>query len=137
MLDLFAGTGALGFEALSRGAERAVFIDDGQAARALIRRNIDRLGVIGQTKLWRRDATRLGPCRGAPYGFVFADPPYGQGLGALALTSAWSGGWLTPGAVIVLEEAKGAVTAANLPTQLVLADRRSYGETEIWVLRAP
>ena len=67
VLDLFAGTGALGLEALSRGAERAVFIDDGAAARGLIRENIDKLGVIGRTKLWRRDATRLGPCRGAAY----------------------------------------------------------------------
>jgi len=135
VLDLFAGTGALGLEALSRGAARAVFVDDGAAARALIRQNIERLAAIGQTKLWRRDATRLGPCRGAPFDLIFADPPYGKGLGVRALASALAGGWVAPGAVLVLEEAAGA--AADLPEGLVIADRRTYGETEITILVAP
>ena len=107
VLDLFAGTGALGLEALSRGAERAVFVDDLGRARALIRENVERLGLIGQTKIWRRDATRLGPCRGVPFDLVFADPPYRSGAGAAALASALEGGWIAPGAVIVLELAAG------------------------------
>jgi 16S rRNA (guanine966-N2)-methyltransferase len=134
VLDLFAGTGALGFEALSRGAARAVFIDDGPAARGLIRQNIETLGVIGQTKLWRRDATRLGPCRGEAYDLIFLDPPYGKGLGEAALTSAIAGAWIAPGAVIVLEEARDAEFA--LPDGLVQTDQRSYGETAVTFLRA-
>ena len=133
VLDLFAGTGALGFEALSRGAARAVFIDDGPAARGLIRENIEALGVIGQTKLWRRDATRLGPCRGEPYGLIFADPPYGKGLGEAALASARDGGWIAPGAVVVLEEQADA--DIHPPAGLELADRRTYGDTQILILR--
>ncbi|MFQ5624721.1 MAG: RsmD family RNA methyltransferase, partial [Paracoccaceae bacterium] len=79
VLDLFAGTGALGFEALSRGAARVLFVDDGARARALIRRNNDILRTTGQTRLYRRNATRLGENRGAPYSLVFLDPPYGRG----------------------------------------------------------
>ena len=133
VLDLFAGTGALGFEALSRGASWAVFIDDGPAARGLIRQNIETLRVIGQTKLWRRDATRLGPCRGAPFDLIFADPPYGQGLGVAALASALEGGWLADGAVVVLEESGG--TELTLPPELTLADERVYGDTRVMVSR--
>lgn len=134
VLDLFAGTGALGFEALSRGASRAVFIDEGAAARGLIRQNIDTLGVIGQTKLWRRDATRLGPCRGEPYGLIFADPPYGQGLGETALASARDGGWIASGAVIVLEE----TTSVEIATVdgLSVVDTRTYGDTRVVIMRA-
>jgi 16S rRNA (guanine966-N2)-methyltransferase len=134
VLDLFAGTGALGLEALSRGAARAVFIDDFATARALIRQNIDTLGVIGQTKIWRRDATRLGPCRGGPFDLIFADPPYGSGLGAKALNSAHEGGWIAPGAVIVVERA-----AAEDPLAadwLIAVDERRYGETVITIFRA-
>lgn len=134
VLDLFAGTGALGFEALSRGASRAVFIDDGAAARGLIRQNIETLGVIGQTKLWRRDATRLGPCRGEPFDMIFADPPYGKGLGARALVSALEGGWVAPGAVIIVEEQ--ADTAFDPPDGIISADDRTYGDTRILILRA-
>ena len=133
VLDLFAGTGALGFEALSRGAAWAVFIDDGPAARGLIRQNIETLRMIGQTKLWRRDATRLGPCRGAPFDLIFADPPYGQGLGAAALTSALEGGWIADAAVIVLEESVEA--ELDLPAELSLADDRTYGDTRVRICR--
>ena len=133
VLDLFAGTGALGLEALSRGAARAVFIDDGPAARGLIRRNIETLGVIGQTKLWRRDATRLGPCRGEAYGLIFVDPPYGKGQGEAALASARAGGWIAPDALVVLEESAGAEIYP--PDDLELADRRTYGDTQILILR--
>lgn len=133
VLDLFAGTGALGFEALSRGASRAVFVDDFPASRALIRRNTDILGVIGETKLWRRDATRLGPCRGDPFDLVFADPPYRSGMGAAALESALEGGWIAPEAVVVLELASDEA-APDLPG-LIEADRRTYGETQVLIFR--
>jgi 16S rRNA (guanine966-N2)-methyltransferase len=88
VLDLFAGTGALGLEALSRGAARVAFVDDGTAARALLRANIEKMQAMGVTDVWRRDATRLGPNRGAPYTLVFLDPPYGKALGEAALASA-------------------------------------------------
>lgn len=132
VLDLFAGTGALGFEALSRGAERVLFVDEGAKARALIRDNIDRLRVIGQTKLYRRDATRLGENHGAPYSLIFLDPPYGKGLGERALASARAGNWLAPGALVVWEEG-GDVTA---PDWLELLDERAYGDTTIRLLVA-
>jgi 16S rRNA (guanine966-N2)-methyltransferase len=135
VLDLFAGTGALGLEALSRGALRVQFVDDLGAARALIRENVETLGVIGQAKIYRRDATRLGPCRGAPYDLVFLDPPYGRGLGEAALAAAAEGGWLAPGALIVWEEA--AEAAVTLPQGAELLEERRYGDTVIRILRAP
>ena len=97
VLDLFAGTGALGLEALSRGAARVTFIDDGATARALLRDNIDRMKAMGVTDLYRRDARSMGPNRGAPFTLVFLDPPYGQSLGEAALASAHAGGWIAPG----------------------------------------
>ncbi|MEO1600770.1 MAG: 16S rRNA (guanine(966)-N(2))-methyltransferase RsmD [Pseudomonadota bacterium] len=129
VLDLFAGTGALGLEALSRGAVRAVFIDDFATARGLIRENIERLEVIGETKIWRRDATRLGPCRGEPFGLIFADPPYRSGLGEAALASARAGGWIAPDALVVLELAADETPPA-LPW-LDVEDTRRYGESQI------
>ena len=111
MLDLFAGTGALGLEAISRGAERAVFVDDHGPSRALIRRSVEALGLTGVTKIWRRDATRLGPCRSDPFDLVFADPPYRTDLGPRALASAREGRWLAPGALIVMESAADAIPA--------------------------
>jgi 16S rRNA (guanine966-N2)-methyltransferase len=134
VLDLFAGTGALGLEALSRGAARAVFVDDLGKARALIRENVGRLGLEGETKIWRREATRLGPCRGTSFDLVFLDPPYRSGLAARALDSAQEGGWIAPGAVVVLELA--ADEAAPESGWLDLADRRRYGDTQILILRA-
>jgi 16S rRNA (guanine966-N2)-methyltransferase len=133
VLDLFAGTGALGLEALSRGAERVVFVDDFAPSRALIRENVEALGVIGQTKIWRRDATRLGPCRGAPFDLIFADPPYGAGLAAKALDAAREGGWIAPDAVIVVELGTGD----PLPqaSWLTLVDQRRYGDTRIVIFR--
>jgi len=133
VLDLFAGTGALGLEALSRGAARAVFVDDFDAARALIRENVERLGLIGEAKIWRRDATRLGPCRGEPFGLIFADPPYRSGLGATALESALAGGWVAPGAIAILE--LDATEAVPEIAGLDLADARRYGETQIVIMR--
>src|SRR6266853_4783150 len=108
VLDLFAGTGALGLEAMSRGATFALFIDDGAEARALIRANVEALGLGGTARIFRRDATKLGGAHPlAPFSLVFADPPYGKGFGEAALVSAREGGWLAPGALIVAEEAKG------------------------------
>ncbi len=130
VLDLFAGTGALGFEALSRGAARVQFVDNGAKSRALIRENTDKLKAIGATKIYRRDATRLGDNPGAPYDLIFLDPPYGKALGEAALAAAKSGGWLAPGALIVWEEG-GAVT---LPDWAELRDERRYGDTLIRLL---
>lgn len=133
VLDLFAGTGALGFEALSRGAARVQFVDDGAKARALIRTNIDKLRVIGETKIYRRDATRLGPCRGEPYDLIFLDPPYGKGLGEKALASAIEGSWIAPGALVVWEESAEVAP----PAGFTVLDQRKYGDTRISILQAP
>jgi 16S rRNA (guanine966-N2)-methyltransferase len=131
VLDLFAGTGALGLEALSRGAARVVFIDDFGKSRALIRENVETLGVIGQSKIWRRDATRLGPCRGDPFDLIFVDPPYGKGLAAKALISAHEGGWIAQGAIIVVEHA--SVEDVPVLDWMTVADQRRYGETTITI----
>src|SRR5438067_233583 len=129
VLDLFAGTGALGLEALSRGARFCQFVDDAAEARGLIRRNADALGVIGKCKIWRRDATRLGRAAPQPpFDLVFADPPYGKGLGDRALASVVSDGWLALGAVVVVEESSSAQITP--PTELFLIDRRVYGDTQ-------
>ncbi|GHD99915.1 DNA methyltransferase [Defluviimonas sp. 20V17] len=133
VLDLFAGTGALGLEALSRGAARVTFIDDGVKARALIRQNIDKMRAMGMCDLYRRDATRLGENRGAPYGLVFLDPPYAQALGEKALASAAAGNWLAPGALVVWEESR----APELPAGFTLLDQRRYGDTLVTLLEAP
>ncbi len=109
VLDLFAGTGALGLEAMSRGAAFALFVDDGAEARALIRENVATLGLGGATKIFRRDATKLGAAHPIePFSLVFLDPPYGRGLAAPALIAARAGGWLAPGALIVVEESADA-----------------------------
>ncbi|MEM7523280.1 MAG: 16S rRNA (guanine(966)-N(2))-methyltransferase RsmD [Pseudomonadota bacterium] len=132
VLDLFAGIGALGLEAVSRGAVRAVFIDDNGPSRALIRENVERLGLMGATKIWRRDATRLGPCRGDPYDLVFLDPPYGAGLIDKALASALAGGWLAPDALIIAEQGAGE----DRPALIAPLDERAYGETRVIIGRA-
>ena len=99
VLDLFAGTGALGIEAISRGAAYALFVDDGVEARALLRDNVEALGLGGVTRIFRRDATKLGPAHPLePFTLVFLDPPYGKGLAEKALMSAREGGWLNRGA---------------------------------------
>lgn len=131
VLDLFAGTGALGLEALSRGASRVAFVDDGTAARALLRRNIELMRATGATDVWRRDATKMGPNRGPGYDLAFLDPPYGKGLGARALASLLAGGWLAPEAMVVWEE--GA--ALTPPAGFGLLDQRRYGETFVTLLR--
>jgi len=126
VLDMFAGTGALGLESLSRGAMSAVFVEKSASARALIRQNIENLALEGKTSILRRDATGLGNVgRLLPFNLVFADPPYGQGLGEQALTSALEGGWLSDGAIVVLEES--AAATISLPTAFTLRDERQYG----------
>ena len=135
VLDLFAGTGALGFEALSRGACYCQFVDESVAARGLVRTNADKLGVIGQCKIWKRDATELGPCAPLPkFDLVFCDPPYGKGLGKKAMTSLGAGEWLNAGAIIVLEEVDKAVVADV--AGLTLIDEREYGETKVRFYRS-
>jgi 16S rRNA (guanine966-N2)-methyltransferase len=126
VLDLFAGTGALGLEALSRGAAQAVFVDNGAEARGLIRDNIEALGLGGIAKLLRRDATSLGPAATmGPVDLVFLDPPYSKGLGERALTSLLEGQWLAPDALIVLEESSDVEVV--LPAGYALEERRVYG----------
>ena len=134
VLDLFAGTGALGLEALSRGAAFALFVDASAAARALLRENITALGLGGVTRILRRDATRLGAAQiHQPASLMFLDPPYGQGLAEQALASARSGGWLRPDALAVVEE---AVSANFLPPNgFEELERRSYDDTELIFLR--
>jgi 16S rRNA (guanine966-N2)-methyltransferase len=135
VLDLFAGTGALGLEAISRGARFCQFIDESAEARGLIRRNADSLGLVGQCKIWRRDAIGLGPCAPqTPFDLAFIDPPYNKGLGEKTLVSLVEGGWLTPGAVAVLEEAAKAAVG-NVPG-LALLDQRTYGDTQVRFYRA-
>jgi len=133
VLDLFAGTGALGLEALSRGAAFALFVDDGAEARALIRQNIEALGTAGISRIFRRDATRLGDVHpNEPFSLVFLDPPYGKGLAEKALASARSGGWLRDDVLIVVEEAKNAFVT---PEGFEEIERRDYDDTEIVFLR--
>jgi len=132
VLDLFAGTGAMGLEALSRGAARVAFVETGAASRALIRRNVDLARAQGVTDLWRRDATALGPNRGHGYGLVFLDPPYGHALGEAALASARAGGWLAPGALVIWEEGQPPA----LPEGLMQLDQRRYGDTLVTLARA-
>jgi 16S rRNA (guanine966-N2)-methyltransferase len=130
ILDLFAGTGAMGLEALSRGASFALFVDDSAEARGLIRENVERLGVGGQSRLFRRDATRMGQAGpNEPFSLVFCDPPYGKGLAERALRSCAEGGWLRPGALAVIEEARGA--ELRLLEGFEELDRRDYGETAV------
>ena len=134
VLDLFAGTGALGLEALSRGAAFVLFVDDGAEARALLRGNVDALGAGGASKVYRRDATRLGPTHPMePFSLVFLDPPYGKGLAERALTSARDGGWLTPNVLIVVEEASESGFAS--PAGFDEIERRKYGDTQLIFLR--
>lgn len=135
-LDLFAGSGALGIEALSRGARYALFIEDDAGARAAIWRNVEALGLTGVSKIWRRDATKLGPAGNiTPFGLIFCDPPYGQGLGAKALAKATENGWAAPGAIAVLEEKAGAEHVWPSPFEEI--DRRRYGDTEILIAKFP
>jgi len=135
VLDLFAGTGALGIEALSRGAAFALFVDQSAEARALLRENVTALGLGGNSRIFRRDATKLGPSHPLePFSLAFLDPPYGQGLAQAALGSALAGGWLLPGALIVIEETTKARFV--VPAEFTELERRTYDDTEFVFLRS-
>ena len=131
VLDLFAGTGALGLEALSRGAAQVTFVDDGKVAQGLIRDNIGRTKRGADTTLLAVNATKLPPLKAAPFTLIFLDPPYGKGLGLLALQSAMAGGWIGTGALVIWEE------ASPQPSPLGFAglEVRKYGETAVTVMR--
>jgi 16S rRNA (guanine966-N2)-methyltransferase len=134
VLDLFAGTGALGFEALSRGAAYALLVDEGAEARAVIRSNIEALGAEGVTRLFRRDATRLGPSGTAgQFSLVFCDPPYDRDLAPRALASAAEGAWLAPDSLVVVEEAESVQLA--WPEGFAELERRVYGDTAVAIAR--
>ena len=134
VIDLFAGTGALGIEALSRGAGYCLFVEEAAEARALIRTNIEAMGLTGVTRIFRRDATDLGPAGNMEaYALAFLDPPYGQGLGEKALAALGGGKWLAPGAIVVIEES--AEAEVQWPAGFSGIDRRSYGGTTIVFLR--
>lgn len=134
VLDLFAGTGALGLEALSRGAAFCTFIEEAVEPRGVIRRNIETMGLTGATKLFRRDATKLGEAGTVlPVDLLFADPPYAKGLGEKALASALAGGWLKPGAICVLEE--DAKAQIEIPEGFTLLDERQTGDSKVLFLQ--
>jgi 16S rRNA (guanine966-N2)-methyltransferase len=135
VLDLFAGTGALGIEALSRGAGFCLFVEESAEGRGLIRTNVENFGLTGRSKIFRRDATNLGVVGAMqPFGLLFADPPYGKGLGERALQSAKAGGWLLPGALCVVEESVAAPFSPG--PALSVIDERAYGDTVIRIIEA-
>jgi len=130
VLDLFAGTGALGLEALSRGASRATFVDNGRVAQRLLKDNIARTGRGAAARIVPRDATRLPACDAAPATLVFLDPPYGQDLGGRALDAARTGGWIAPGALVAWEDS----VPRSPPPGFVLDSQRRYGTTHVTLL---
>lgn len=135
--DLFAGTGAMGVEAISRGASFCLFVEDSAESRALIRTNVEALGLTGVTKIWRRDATDLGPMSpgaGGPFHYVFLDPPYRKNLLAPAIASLREGGWLAAGAVLIAECAEDERVEAE---GFTILDERVYGETRVTILAPP
>jgi 16S rRNA (guanine966-N2)-methyltransferase len=135
VLDLFAGTGALGLEALSRDAAFVLFVDNGAEARALLRANVEALGAGGASKVYRRDAVQLGPVSPmSPFSLAFLDPPYGKGLAEKALVSAREGGWLAPQALVVVEEAADLTLIP--PDGFEQLERREYGDTQLVFLRS-
>ncbi len=130
VLDIFAGTGAMGLEALSRGSSFCVFVDNGVEARALIRENVQRFGVAARTKLINRAANEIGTAHPfSPFDMIVLDPPYNKGLGEMALQAAIAGGWLANEALIVLEES--ATATITLPPQVELIDTRMIGDTQV------
>ncbi len=133
VLDLFAGTGALGFEALSRGAAHATFVDDGRKAQSLIHENIDLTRRDKTTtRLIRTNATKLPPNKSTPCSLIFMDPPYGKGLGETTLATARTGGWLADGALIIWEES----SPQHAPEGYELHDQRRYGDTWISIMES-
>lgn len=134
ILDLFAGTGAVGLEAVSRGCRHALFVENSVEGRGLLWENIDALGLHGRTRILRRDATDLGSVGNLePFNMLFADPPYGKGLGEKAMAAAAKGGWLVPGAIAVLEERSDVAVSVD-PSYLFLEDR-IFGDTKVHFFR--
>lgn len=134
VLDLFSGTGALGLEALSRGARYCLFVEESAEGRGLLRENVDALALQGRTRIFRRDATDLGPVGPIdPFDLVFADPPYNKGLGERALTAAAGHGWFNPGALVVFEES--GMAEPVFPSSFELLEKRAFGETIIRFLQ--
>jgi 16S rRNA (guanine966-N2)-methyltransferase len=130
VIDVFAGTGALGIEALSAGARFCLFVDDSAESRALIRKNVEALQLTGATKIWRRDATQLGPMpagSGGPFDLVFLDPPYRKALVPAALASLAEGQWLAPGALLVIETAEDEALPDSAGFRML--DNRTFGDT--------
>ena len=137
VIDLFAGSGALGFEALSRGGVFCLFVETDDAARGAIRENMEALGQFGAARVHRRDATDLGlrpGSAGPAFDLAFLDPPYGLGLGEKALAGLVEGGWLAPGALVVLERASDE--PALVAPGFEILDERTYGAARVWFLRA-
>jgi 16S rRNA (guanine966-N2)-methyltransferase len=136
VIDLFAGSGALGFEALSRGAAFCLFVETDEDARGAIRENVDALHLFGRTRVHRRDATNLGQRPGADgpaFDLAFLDPPYAKGLGEVALERLAAGAWLAPGAIVVFERGVGEPpfeVAGFTPL-----DARDYGAARVHFLR--
>lgn len=130
VLDLFAGTGALGFEAVSRGSQNVVFVENGRVGQKLISENIKLLNAADRCRLIKHDATRLGPSDAGEFDLVFLDPPYGKDLGARAVVNARDQGWFTETCVIVWEEAQ----AMPAPSGFTLVDQRRYGTTHVTLL---
>lgn len=131
ILDLFAGTGAVGIEALSRGAKSALFVENSVEGRSLLWENIDALGLHGRARILRRDATQLGPASNIePFQLVFADPPYGKGLGEKALFAAHAGGWLAPDAIAILEERADVEVMVDPVFRFI--EERSFGDTKMY-----
>lgn len=136
VIDLFAGSGALGFEALSRGADFCLFVETDEAARGAIRDNVDAMGLFGRTRVHRRDATQLGVRPGADgpaFDLAFLDPPYAKGLGEIALARLAEGGWLAPGALVVFE--RGVGEPAFEVAGFAPLDARDYGAARVHFLR--
>jgi 16S rRNA (guanine966-N2)-methyltransferase len=137
VIDLFAGTGAMGIEAVSRGAQYCLFVDESAESRALLRTNVEALQLTGISKIWRRDATRLGPMSpgaGGPFELAFLDPPYRKNLLVPSLTSLAEENWLTPNAIVVAESAEDESSPEqNGFTKL---DERVYGDTRVTILTA-
>lgn len=134
VLDLFSGSGALGLEALSRGADFVLFVEQDADARGAIRTNVETLSATGASRIFKRDATKLGTRpsdKEDPFGLVFLDPPYGKGFGELALASAKEGAWLSDDATIVLE-----CGADEMPdvSGFTMEDMRRYGDTKVLIL---
>ena len=136
VIDVFAGSGALGLEAISRGAAFCLFVETEAAARGAIRDNIEAFGLFGKSRIHRRDAVDLGPkpaADGAPFDLAFLDPPYGKGLGEMALASLRGEGWLAPDAVVAFE--RGADEPALQVPGFEVLDERRYGAARVWFLR--